>query len=490
MTAAQNDSPRHVVPRWRSFEKTLLLGELAFPRAEEARDFTRGFDRIRDDWNENRTLVYAAEFAGAAIAAGSPQRATETVPILQEAGGIHALLGEAVQNGEHATAAFGLQDQYPWRDALRRDPRNVIAWLELARLQLTEGHSLAAQKSISVALHIAPTNRYVLRTAVACLVGLGDLERAISLLTPIASESHDPWLISAEIAVSALAERRSRLISKGRSQLQDGVWDDYALSELASEIATLEGATGSSRRARKLFRASLVDPTENAVAQATSVSLNHPELVPDTLLTAGTESVTEAFEAQALRAEMRSEFLEGSRHSVAWLDDQPFSSRAAVYASYIAASGTEDWELSAKLARRGLTVRPNNATLLNNLAFSLIQLGGSLDEARQKITRAEQLLGDRADGAAIAATKGLLEYRSGNQQAGRLEYERAVAISRQLANPTLEGMALAMHAREIADHSEALRMLNRARRISGKRDAVLKATLDRTETRIAKKTTH
>lgn len=488
MTAARSDSPRHVVPRWRSFQKTLLLGELAFPRAEETRDLTRGLDRIEQDWIANRTLVYAAEFAGAAITAGFPHRAKATVPILQGGGRIHAMLGEAVLLGrQQPVPTFNPQEQRPYREALRRDPRNAIAWLELARIQLTAGHDLAAQKSITAALHLAPTNRYVLRAAAACFVGVGDPQRAIAVLTPVASESCDPWLISAEIAVSELAERRSRLISTGRSQLEAGVWDDYASSELASEIATLEGETGSSRRARKLFRVSLISPTENAVAQAAAVSANHPELVPDTLLTAGTEAVDGAFEAQALRAEMRSEFLEASRHSVAWLDDQPFSSSAAIYASYIAASGMEDWELSVALARRGRTVHPNNITLLNNLAYSLIESGEGLDEARRWIRRAEKLHGDRAEDAAIAATKGLLEYRSGNQEAGRLQYERAAATARRLGNPHLEAMALGMHAREIPDYSGALRLLHRAERISVNNDAVLNMMLDRTATRIAKR---
>lgn len=485
MTAARSASPRHVVPRWRSFNKTLLLGELAFPRATESRDLSRGLDRIENDWNANRTLVYAAEFAGAAITAGTPQRAQATISVLQEAGGIHSILGEAVLKGEQQTAtAFSSLDTYRYREALRRDPRNAIAWLELARVQLTEGHEIAAQKSIAAALHVAPTSRYVLRAAAAGFVGVGDVERAIAVLTPVASKSDDPWLISAEIAVSALAERRSRLIGKGRSQLEESVWDDYALSELASEIATLEGETGSSRRARKLFRTSLVRPTENAVAQATAVSVDHPELVPATLLTAGTDSVREAFEAQALRAEMRAEFLDASQHSVSWLDDQPFSLRAAVYASYVSASGTEDWGLAAKLARRGLTVHPRDVTLMNNLAFSLIESGEDLDDARRWIRRAEHLHGGRADNAAIAATKGLLEYRSGNIEAGRLLYERAAVIARNLPNPTLEAMALAMHAREIENSSESLRMLHKARRVGGNKDTVLNATLDRTEARI------
>src|SRR5207249_126382 len=78
----------------------------------------------------------------------------------------------------------------------------------------------------------------------------------------------DPWLVAAEVAVSPLAGRTSRLIKHGRRLLESHQFEPIAVSELASAIGTEDLAAGSVRRARQLFGSSLNDPTENAVAQA------------------------------------------------------------------------------------------------------------------------------------------------------------------------------------------------------------------------------
>ena len=484
MTATKGADPRHVVPRWRSFRKTVALGELNFPQVH--RNLSRGLEEAERDWIKAQTVVHGAEFAGAAITAGVPERARDTIPVLQESGGMYRRVGVALHRLMSPKQSMLLvEDDSKHRSILKRDPRNVIAWLELSRNQFCHGHADAARRSMTVALQLAPHDRFVLRAATALYVSVGDPEHALSMLTPAASVSNDPWLLAAEIAVSSLMERRSKLIRKGRSQLSEQAWGNQAISELSSEIGTLEASSGNDKRARQLFYLSLTDPTENAVAQAIFVSLGAPELIPNILDYTDGHYAIDASEAQALQSEKAACLADAARYAEAWLDDQPFSIRAAIYASYIASAGTEDWGSAAGFARQGLLVHPRNVILLNNLAYALIESGNDLEFARKILTRAEGSMDVPRFGIAILATKGLLEYRLGNEDAGRVLYERAAAMARRSDDSSLESRALLMHANEIASDDDARVMLAKARRVGDSQDAVLNALLERTEARRA-----
>ena len=443
MTTTTNTSDRHLIPRWRSFHNAVSQDELTFLQADTQRKLDQGLDKAERDWYEYRTAVYAAEFAGAAIIAGMPERAESTVPLLRATGGLNQELGDTLAS--YLTSVR----RTPWaykisenRRLLLRDPRNAIAWVDLSRVQLSHGHISSAQKSMDIALHLAPQNRFVLRAAATLYADIDDPYRAVSILTPVASISNDPWLIAAEIALSSLAKVRSKLIIKGRSQLDAGDWDQLSISELASEIATLEAQAGKDKKAKKLFRKSLDEPTENAVAQATFISANIPELVTydiHNLLIERTHQARCAYEAHALQAEIESKFMSAKNHALKWLDDQPFSPRAAIYVSYIAASALEDWECAEKAAKHGLSIHSNDTALLNNYAYALIESNNNLTDARQLINRAEKSKDALTFAAPIAATKGLLEYRSGNIYEGYRLYNYAAAIAHKNRKLDIEG---------------------------------------------------
>ena len=476
------------MPRWRSFRNAMARGELAFPPPETPRSLDHGLGEAEEDWNRYRTAVYAAEFAGAAIVAGTPERAKSTIPILTATEGFQQELGNSLigyLSPDQLTLM--LDESSGSRTQLARDPRNAIAWVDLSRVQMSHGHVSAARKSIDVALNLAPQNRFILRAAATFYTGIDDPDRAAFILAPIASASNDPWIMSAEIAAASLSGGKSRSIMKGRSQLRSGVWDRRSFSELASEIATLEAKSGKDKNAKRLFGMSLMEPTENAVAQAAFISMDKPALVPDHLLIEGTQHTWGTHEAQAFQSEMESDFASASKHSIAWFDDQPFSLRAATYASYIASSGTEDWRRAIDLARRGLMIHRENSLLLNNLAYAMIESGGDLALARRLVTQSEKGKDAVTFAAAIAATKGLLEYRAGNTVAGRRLYDLAAARARKAKDFDVEARALVMHAREVESRSDALRMLGRAKRIGGAKDTVLSLLLKRAENAVHSK---
>ena len=466
----------------------MARGELAFPQPETPRNLDQGLAEAEEDWNRYQTAAHAAEFAGAALVAGVPERAKPTIPTLAALKGIGQELSRSLTGDTSPDQLALMIDEISGSRAhLVRDPRNAIAWIDLSRIQMSCGHVLAAHKSMNVALSLASDNRFILRAAAAFYAGIDDPDRAAFILASAASSSNDPWIMSAEIAVSALCGGKSRSIIKGRSQLNSGVWDQRSLSELASEIATLEAEAGKDKAARRLFGMSLIEPTENAVAQAASISFDQPTLVPDQLLIEGTREAWDAYEALAIRSEIESDFPAASKYSVAWLDDQPFSLLAATYASYITASGTQDWPRAIELARRGLMIHREDSLLLNNLSYAMIESGRDLALARRLIAQSERGKDAMKFAATIAATKGLLEYRTGNAAAGRRLYNLAAATAKKAKESDVEATALVMHAREVENRRDALRMLGRAKRIGGDRDTVLKLLLARAENSIRSK---
>ena len=466
----------------------MARGELTFPQPETPRKLDQGLAEAEEDWNRYQTATHAAEFAGAAIVAGLPERAKSTMPTLVAMQGIRQKLGRSLTGHTSPDQLALMIDEVSGSRAhLVRDPRNAIAWIDLSRIQMSRGHISAARRSMDVALSLASENRFVLRAAAAFYAGIDDPDRAAFILAPAASASNDPWIMSAEIAVTSLSGGRSKSIIKGRSQLKSGVWDQRSLSELASEVATLEAESGKDKVARRLFGMSLLEPTENAVAQAASISFDQPTLVPGHLLSEGTQHAWGAYEALAIRSEIESDFSGASKYSIAWLDDQPFSLLAATYASYITASGTQDWPRAIELARRGLMIHREDSLLLNNLAYAMIESGHDLALARRLISRSERGKDAMKFAATIAATKGLLEYRSGNAATGRRLYNLAAATAKKAQEYDVEATALVMHAREVENRHDALRMLGRAKRISGDKESVLKVLLERAEKSIHSK---
>src|SRR5437868_434116 len=121
---------------------------------------------------------------------------------------------------------------------------------------------------MDVAVGLAPTNRFVLRSASRLYIHVGRKGKAHHILERAESTKYDPWLLSAEIAAASAAERTSKLVRSGERMIEDESIPIFQKNELGSAIATLELAHGKIKRARNLFRDALTAPTENTVAQA------------------------------------------------------------------------------------------------------------------------------------------------------------------------------------------------------------------------------
>ena len=454
MTVASGDTERHVIPRWRSLSQTLTTGEFATgPSTPLSVEEEEELSAARDEWLTNRGESRASEFVAAALVLGVPDRASDAAEYLGRSGssqGSRVLANAAVAHRDPAQiellSVAGAGDDgliieiAQLKQLTRRDPRNAVAWLDLARLYTTVGLAERAGQAMTIATHLAPTNRYIVRSAVAFYSHIGDEDRGHLLVRRHPAVQRDPWLLAADLAVTAEAQRRQVHVRQARTMIESGRFSPLAVSELASELGSMEVAAAS-KRARRLFALAMKDPTENAAAQAEWASREQPRL------RTWDDSVSQPGEPAARHAERLRDWPAATKHGEFWLNDQPFSDEAACFASYAAAMG-EDYVRGAHLADVGLRANPDSVILNNNLAYSLVELG-DLKRARETLERLSMNDASDVERAVVFATTGLLEMRMGDREAGVALYQRAIDSARAAKNEGVEAQAWLMLAREL-----------------------------------------
>ena len=167
-----------------------------------------------------------------------------------------------------------------------------------------------------------------------------------------------------------------------RSLLASGGIAPDQITELASALGTLE-LSSNTKNAKRLFRTALENPNDNSLAQAGWVSRRFGLFE---IASGLSERTALAYEQQAWQHYLASNWREALRSALSWREDQPFSSRPAVFASFLSGVGLEDYEQSSRICQLALIASPDDFGLLNNLAFSLAKLGRA-DEARAAFCR-------------------------------------------------------------------------------------------------------
>jgi tetratricopeptide (TPR) repeat protein len=438
---------RQVVPRWHAFKHAVSVGELAIPKKDIAAvEITSELRKRLEEWRTAPSTITAAEAIETAIVEGLDYEAIDpAMAVLAPKSAATALVQEQatllLQRAGKLTPAPRPKDETiaSARLQIRQTTRNPFAWADLARGFATKRKNSEARRAMSVALQLAPHNRFVLRSAARLLLHLGDPEEAHELLKRNAASRHDPWLMAAEIALARAADRNPTFFKAGLTLINAGNTRPRHQSELASAIGTIQLLDGN-RKARQLFNKSLVDPTGKAVAQAgwATQRLGGNIVRPEAI-----ERVPDKSEALAFHAYWKKDFEAIVNACEKWSEEEPFSSRPFVFGSN-AAITSEQPERAIELATRGLQLAPNTPILTNNLAFALILL--------QKYDRAAELISSRlpnladADAAPMTATAGFLALQLGHRERGVQLYRKAMSMFKRTGNVSGEAVALAYFA--------------------------------------------
>ncbi|MBB4383258.1 hypothetical protein [Bradyrhizobium sp. SBR1B] len=451
MTAQAFPKKRDVVPRWRPAARVAASGELAMPGkpAQDARIPEELKARL-EAWRRGNDVIAAAELVETAIVEGREQEAeraarsllrqeSEATPLVKKQAAL--LLGRLNPDASRQTGI----EIGPLRRHVYRYPEDALSWVDLALGYVSHGDKDKAKRAMTVALQLAPADRHVLRSAARMHLHLDDPEQAHDVLMRNAATKFDPWLVAGEIALSSAAGRKPQFFKVGVDMVEDGGFQPLHVSELASAIGTVHLRDGN-RRARKLFRTSLVNPTGNSLAQA---EWANPHLGGELVTTKQIDRVLDSGEARAFHAYWQGDFDGLIKICEQWMMEEPFASKPYAVGSSVAIT-IGDLDLGLRLAERGLELEPESLLFRNHLAYALIEKG-EYPRASQLLRQA--LIKKQADDVPaeyLAATASMLSMRLGEIDDGIAGYKAVIATFKRQGNRNMEASAAAYLALEAA----------------------------------------
>lgn len=463
MSTGKPEGERDVIPRWRAPRSRAGRGELR-PLHTSSRVPDRSGLREREcDWQVHGTLGHALDLLGAGIVLGSSpavEEAARAVAADPRAPDVSRFAAERLLAGDVQTTELALGDPTTFevraeiarlKRRVRADPRNALAWTEMARRYTILGQRPQAAEAMKIALGLAPEHRHVLRAAVRLEVHHGEFDRAHAIVASSVAAREDPWLLATELASAGPAGRRPRFVRRARAILEGGAFDLAATSELASALGTLELRAGADRRARRLIEGSLAAPAENAIAQGQWLSKRLSSLeIPDSLL-------EDSDEARALRHGAALESEAALAAAWQWHSDQPFASGPGEFGSYHASLAGR-FEDGVRIARASLTANPNEFLLSNNLVVCLAKLD-QVEEAEKVLAKIDPEALNDEQMPTYLATLGLLEFRRGESERGRAFYRRSIARSRIPSRQNLAKINLAVEEDRAGRREDAERLV-------------------------------
>jgi len=450
MTAQPFERKRYVVPRWRPAARVAAAGELAMPRKpmqdaaipDELKNRLETF-RLRSD------VVAAAELVETALVEGRENEAeraarslaredSDATPLVRKQAAL-LLAKLAAEEPDRTDIDIG-----PVRRRVHQYPQDALSWVDLALGFVTKGRKDKAQRAMKVAMQLAPNDRHVLRSAARMHLHFDDPEQAHDILKRSAATKFDPWLVAGEIALSSAADRKPQFLKIGIDMVEDGGFQPLHVSELASAIGTVHLRDGN-RRARKLFRTSLVNPTGNSLAQA---EWANPHLGGELVTTKQIDRVSDSGEARALHAYWKGDFEDLIEICRQWMTEEPFASRPYSVGSSVAIA-IGDFDLGLSLAEDGLALEPESLLFRNHQAYALIEKGEYV-RASNILRQALQKRADEVSAEYLVATASMLLIRLGDIEDGIAGYRKVIAAFKRQGNRNLEASAAAYLALEAA----------------------------------------
>lgn len=458
---------RHLIPRWHTVSKSLDLGEFeAGVNASKYRQersslsfelLTKEFEEKKRRWQDSNDVVDAREFVGIAVVAGQEGSSSVLGAAMQVLSEDQSFAGtkdlaQSVVEGQRTISAFGsnvekmrFESEISFRKKLLYfNPRDGFNLTELALLHANLGQLRKAGRYLEKALQVLPSNRYVLRANARFYAHIEEPDKAVGILRRVGVEHEDPWIMSALMASEALAgmpiqnwKKSKRLVSASGTQA-------LGCSELASEIGTLELDAGSRRAAKKFFKTSLLAPTENSVAQIEWAN-RKAKIFDDEAVGVDYSRSHEAYSHELF---YHKKIAESLQQCTLWADLEPFSSKPALFASFIACVFPQYSAKGLDLALLASGDNTPDAVLFNNLSV-LSAYNGDLKQADQYLQSFKYKDVDLTASITATATEGLIKFRKGKFEDGSKLYLEAIEKSLQNKLPDYALRAMSFYAREL-----------------------------------------
>jgi tetratricopeptide (TPR) repeat protein len=460
---------RRLIPNWRTFSTTILLGELDSSSISPIIKPNLSIEDYIEDFHENETIPFAADLISAAVVNGfidnenvknaakfildrQSQITQSQYDISKNILSTNENLVECSIDKITIKELESCMPEQEYRSKIQQFKKyvidfqyNPIAWVELARCYSILGQEKQAIKSMKIAVQLAPDNRFVLRCAVRLFSHYYELELAHDILRKNNVTNFDPWLMSAEISVANLRGRNSRFIKRGIELVDSKKLSPFSITELASSIGTIELLSGDRKKSRKMFGKSLVEPNDNSLAQIKWVLNNKDKsLIDNEQINSQTKY---DFEAKAISNFYDKKLIDALNNTCQWFCDMPFSKRPVIMGSAIA-DILDNRNLSIEFLKLGLMAHSNDAQMLNNIAYYLA-LENKTEDALNYLEKAKTQGTSKTTiiDICLTATDGLICFRKNKFEEGRNKYLKAIEQTTK-NNQYLNWIAKLNYARE------------------------------------------
>lgn len=436
MKSIVGEKDRKIIPRWRGFRSS--LGDFQIEQPKLVDPVSSSLQSNIGDWHRESSLWTALDAVAGAIVEGRLDLVTDALSRVrsdpQTPPAALAILSEHDRNDFFAESMDSpvvdrCREQIrASRIRLAEYPYDAIEWIDLARSFTTLGSLEKARRSVAAALALAPADVFVLRAASRFYIQQGDPDRAQWILSRAPRTLRNPWLLASEVAAASVAGRESQLL-KIAERMERADFRDQDLTELRAALGTVDIDAGRHSKGKKLLRRSLHGANENALAQIQWMDHTRLGNVIDT----SAAKPPNRFEAAAWNAFFEGNWERSIDKSKLWVQDQPFSVDAGILSSYVLADVLCRPEDALHILDISLRANPDDITLLNNFAYANIQMGRA--DVAAKVLGSIQRTSDSLEGATIEATFGLLAFRRGEFEQGRILYENAIKIFQHCSAP-------------------------------------------------------
>ena len=428
---------RLVIPKWLSLAEATRRRDIEIPRATPFILDPGIRQKLEEDYAEFVLMpnpLIASDLMGSAFVIGEMDLAIKAATYVKKS--------KLLQNPTLRLADQILnsrQDDEPkierrvriahFKKYLSEFPNNPLQWIELARLYTISGQMEKAIRATAVAIALAPSNRYIVRSAARFYIHIGDIETAWHCTHKAFTETKDPWIEATLVNVGmCLGKRLGQLKNRIPSKIAPKAL--YSYSELIETRGMLELEAGNDRKAKKDFRTAWNDPSDNVVTHGEWILRNHLPSMSDSIkLDLKVSPEAEAWEQYwALD-------LEKSMTAIRlWGLEEPYSRHPWIMGSSVACQ-TNNYIEAQKYAKQGLLANPKDFLLNNNLAFAFLK-DGRPDEAESILKFSVEPEGD-TERPVYLATRGLLEFKRHRIEKGRELYLRAVDECIKMKNTRL-----------------------------------------------------
>ena len=457
---------RRVIPNWRSFDTTLKLSELSNKGVIEKKNDISILSGYFNDWKNDSISAVAGDLLSAAVVNGLHTNSTviefakdvlmrsnnhprSTIELAEYI--IHGGI-EKTDNLIEMSTFSDIGDRKIFQPAIHNlrnhlvaYPDNAIRYVDLSRLYSIIGSEAKSLKYMKIALQLSKNNRFILRAASRLFSHYGKTEFIYNVLKKSDYVKYDPWILATEISLATVLGKTSSLIKQGLKLLENANISRKNLSELAAAIATSEYFHGNGKKPKKLFKLALIEPNDNSLAQVEWV--NEQSHLIDVKL--NKYNVPNNFEAIAYNSYIGSEYIAANQFAIKWFLDLPFSKSAIMFASFISNTFLGDVKQAINILKAGLVSHPQDAQILNNLAYSHALINEcDLADEYLVLSKNSNTISDTTQICNIATT-GLIAFRRNEYGKGTHYYELAIEEAQRKNHGYFVTLAKINYAREL-----------------------------------------